>query len=138
MLQACRKFVLTLALIGLMVACTANSNQPTTPVVTTVVLNTETPLPVLQAPTQQPEQEPTPAAPARIVIWLPEPLLPLDNSAAIELFHRQIEAFQTTQDNIEVILRLKKATGLGGCNVNAAYSQSGCAWRFARPNIDAP
>ncbi len=113
MLLVSRQFILTAILSGLMVACTTNSSQPTTPVVTTVILNTETPIPIVQAPTQQPEPVQTSAAPSRIVIWLPEPLLPLDNNPANELFTRQIEAFEASQDNIEVELRLKKATGLG-------------------------
>ena len=115
MLQFARQLMFMATLGTLLVACTSSaSSLPNTPSITAEILSTPTPQPVLQAPTQQPEQEPTPLAPTHMVIWLPEPLLPLDNSTALEMFTRQIEAFQTAHGNVEVDVRLKKVDGLGG------------------------
>ncbi len=47
-------------------------------------------------------------------IWLPEPLSPADNSAAAALWADQITAFEAANGDVEVIIRLKRPTDVGG------------------------
>ena len=100
-------------LLGLLVACSsAQTTQVDQVNITTEAIQTETPIPVVPDPTST--AAPTPAEPTRMVIWWPEPLSPLDNSDAADLLSQQISAFQTSQGNIDVELRLKAVDGLGG------------------------
>src|SRR5690606_38548741 len=57
--------------------------------------------------------EPTPAV-TRLVIWWPVSLAPMDNSEAAELLSEQISAFRAAQGNVEVQLRRKLDSGVGG------------------------
>ncbi|MGQ9889718.1 MAG: extracellular solute-binding protein [Aggregatilineales bacterium] len=54
-------------------------------------------------------------APAVLSVWWPEPLAPLDNSAAADLLSEQISGFQAAQGgDVQVDLRLKREGDLGG------------------------
>lgn len=60
---------------------------------------TATPPPLTLSPTAPP--------PNTLRIWWPEPLAPLQNSDAADLFSEQISGFQAAQGNVVVDLRLK-------------------------------
>lgn len=103
-----------LTMVFVLVACTTTQAAPTSNSVTaeSLLTPTATPVPVAQAPT--PTVIPTPQEPTRMVIWWPEPLSPLDNGDAADMLSQQISAFQVAQGNVDVRLRLKTESGLGG------------------------
>lgn len=76
-------------------------------------LPSDTPAPTATA-TLTPTATSTPA-PAVLSIWWPEPLAPLDNSAAAALLAEQISGFEAAQGgDVRVELRLKREGDLGG------------------------
>ncbi len=94
----------------LALAACGPSAAPLTPAA--AVQPTDTPAP---APTVTPTLAATSTpAPAVLSIWWPEPLAPLDNSAA-DLLSEQISGFQAAQGgDVQVDLRLKREGDLGG------------------------
>ncbi len=72
---------------------------------------TETAQSTVAAPTSSPT--PTPLL-TNMVLWWPDALWPATNGDAAEILAGQISDFQASQGNVEVELRLKKVTGLGG------------------------
>ena len=54
------------------------------------------------------------AEPTRMVLWWPEQLAPAGNPAAIELLNSQLDAFQSSQGNVMLQLRLKANEGANG------------------------
>jgi ABC-type glycerol-3-phosphate transport system substrate-binding protein len=110
-----RSFVV-LPLLALMVGCSPADLSAPDANVTAEMIRTETPVAVAQEPTlaSTPTPEPTPVAPPSMVIWWPEPLAPLNNAEANELLSEQISAFKAAQGNIDVQLRRKMESGVGG------------------------
>jgi len=51
---------------------------------------------------------------ALLQIWLPEPLSPADNGAAAALWAEQIAAFEAANGDVEVRVRLKRPSDVGG------------------------
>ncbi len=58
--------------------------------------------------------EATETAPLRLMIWLPEPLYPVDDEAIANLLNTQFAEFETSQGNVEVEWRRKKVEDVGG------------------------
>lgn len=107
---------------ALLSACAANNSAQ---VVTTEPLPTPTSLstPTVSAettpdPTPAPNAETTPdpsVVPAmRVRLWLPEPLAPASNSAALGTLTEQIAAFDSENIDLEIDVRLKRANDIGG------------------------
>ncbi len=102
--------VFAVMLASLLVACTAQSAQPTGVVITEII---NTPQPVATAAPSA-TTEPTAAGPVTLSVWWPEPLAPIDNGDAADLLSEQISAFQSSNRDISVDFRLKKAQDVGG------------------------
>ncbi|MBZ0301247.1 MAG: extracellular solute-binding protein [Anaerolineae bacterium] len=100
---------------ALLVACSVGTVSPAADT-TAESIRTDTPAPIALQPTALPTAtfEPTPLPPTTLVIWWPEPLAPLNNSSAAELLSEQISAFKAAQGNVEVQLRRKLQSGVGG------------------------
>jgi len=112
---------LVIAAGSLLVACSVGAASPADTLTAESIL-VETPLVETPAatvivqqptPTPAPTIEPTPAV-TRLVIWWPVSLAPMDNSEAAELLSEQISAFRAAQGNVEVQLRRKLDSGVGG------------------------
>lgn len=100
---------------GLLVAC-GGAAASVNSAVTAESIVTPTQAAVAQEPTPLPTStpEPTPLQMPTLVIWWPETLAPLNNSEAAELLSEQISGFKAAQGNVEVQLRRKLDTGVGG------------------------
>ena len=104
----------SLIVLPLLIACsTVNSPGAN---VTAEMIRTDTPVAVAQEPTLAPTPtlEPTALTLPSMVIWWPEPLAPLNNAEANEMLSEQISAFKASQGNIDVQLRRKMESGVGG------------------------
>ncbi|MFN2304765.1 MAG: extracellular solute-binding protein [Anaerolineales bacterium] len=56
----------------------------------------------------------TPQVVTNLTIWVPPEMDPELDTQATRLFKNQLEAFSAINDNIEIIIRVKAATGVGG------------------------
>jgi len=103
----------TLCLLALALAACAASPAPaqlsTEPVATETAV-----LPTATSTTPTPAPTPTESGPARLTIWWPEPLAPLDNETAAEVLSQQLSAFQRENSDISVDFRLKRVENVGG------------------------
>jgi ABC-type glycerol-3-phosphate transport system substrate-binding protein len=107
----------SLLLMIVLVSCSPATSVPgMADHLTAELIRTDTPIAVVQEPTltQPTTLEATPVAPPSMVIWWPEPLAPLNNAEANELLSEQISAFKAAQGNIDVQLRRKMESGVGG------------------------
>ncbi len=106
----------TRGLLLFLAACAAPTTTPADSGLTIEPLATQTPTVVAQAVTLTPTITPMPTAagPARLSVWWPEPLAPLDNGDAADVLSEQITAFQTAQGNVVVDLRWKNEQDPGG------------------------
>lgn len=108
--------LIALPLLTLLVACSPASLSTPDANVTAEMIRTDTPVAVAQEPTLAPSAtlEATAVASPSMVIWWPEPLAPLNNAEANEMLSEQISAFKAAQGNIDVQLRRKMESGVGG------------------------
>lgn len=75
---------------------------------------TSIPEPTAQTPEVTPETVGTSQPSVTLKIWLPEPLSPADNGAAAALWADQITAFEAANGDVDVSVRLKRPTDVGG------------------------
>ncbi len=89
----------------------AASTQPVT--AETIAAPTTTPT-AEATPEVELTPETTPAGPATLNLWLPEPFAPPRNADAAALLSQAISAFQIAQPTILINTRLKRVEGTGG------------------------
>lgn len=117
---ASRLLVLALLLSLMMAGCGA-APESETAAQSTAAIATATPAPSVTAPpviiptiTTVAQATLSPAEPVELALWWPEPLAPLDDEDAADLLSEQISAFQTTNRDVIVDFRLKRAQEVGG------------------------
>lgn len=115
------RLLLIALLLGLIVAGCGAAPQSETAAQSTAAIATATPAPSATAPpvilptiTSAGQATLSPAEPVELALWWPEPLAPLDDEDAADLLSEQISAFQTTNRDLMVDFRLKRAQEVGG------------------------
>jgi ABC-type glycerol-3-phosphate transport system substrate-binding protein len=68
----------------------------------------------IQGQEATPEATEQAAPPQELTIWWPDALISPENDEALDLLQEQTEAFAETQENTEVVLRLKRVGTTGG------------------------
>lgn len=94
----------------MLVGCTdSNSEGDTTPDTNTEMLSTPTQISVQPTPVEltEPVQE-------SLVIWWPDEIAPSDNDEINALLSQQFAEFASTQENLTIDFRLKRAQDVGG------------------------
>jgi len=91
------------------------------PTLTTAVLPTQTTA-VLETPPI-----------TTLVIWLPEPLAPIDNEDSADILSEQISGFLAANPDIRIELRLKRASDVGG--ILSTLRSANAVARDALPDI---
>lgn len=116
------KFILHVILAVNLIACTAQptsfqQSEQTESVSLTLApetrLITTSPAVAQVAETATTTPTPTPVIPT-LTIWLPEPLAPVSNENAAEILSQQISAFMSANPDVQVELRLKQPSDVGG------------------------
>jgi ABC-type glycerol-3-phosphate transport system substrate-binding protein len=67
---------------------------------------------------------PTPESSEPLTIWWPDTLGPVGNQESSDLLNEQLDAFQRTQSNLRINLRLKKTEGVGGIMETLSAAQA--------------
>lgn len=109
--------VVMIVALMMIVGCAATPGiQSTQEIALPTLLITDAPTPdalVTESPEAIVTVQPT-RPPLTLRIWLPEPLAPLDNEDAADLFSEQISAFVSTNPDIQIDFRLKRSDEIGG------------------------